>query len=251
MPLNTDQRYKAHVHNLRAVDSGCTHIFRELKRCIATRQTVATNVLLKTFVLLIGAWSEVRLLKLLHEPHGFLDPERDKILGGSSKIDQWKLCVELGFRRRYGVRSAVISRTSFPLTAYLRYQELNTLLEHDLRPIIEIRNKLAHGQWERALNNDLTDVSQAMMALLNTENALSANFKKNIVEALSRLVNDLVVGGNAFDRDFDVHYRTLEQARTNLRTRSYQSWCSSLQSKFERGTVRRGGLCSVAQPTTP
>ena len=241
MPLNLEQRYHAHVQNLRAVDSGCTHIFRDLKRCIATKQVVAASALLKTFTLLIGAWSEVRLLKLLHEPNGFLDPDREKILGASSKIDQWKLCVELGFRHRYGVRSAVISRTSFPLTAYLRYEELTALLENELRPVIEIRNKLAHGQWERTLNNDMTDISQNMMALLNTENALSANFKKKIVEALSRLVNDLVVGGLAFDRDFDAHYRTLEQARTNLRARSYDNWSASLQSKFERGALLRGG----------
>lgn len=113
------------------------------------------------------------------------------------------------------------------------------MIENDLRPVIEIRNKLAHGQWARTLNSEMTDVSQDMMALLNTENGLSANFKKQIIEIISRLVNDVIVGGLAFERDFDVQYRTLEQARTNLRTRSYANWARGLEAKFQRRSAAR------------
>lgn len=237
MPLTISDLYKAHVQNLRAVDSACTQIFRETKRCLATKQSTAAEALLKTFTLLIGAWSEVRLLKLLHEPNGFSDADRARILGLGTKVDQWKRTLETGFRRRYNVPNAAMS--TLPRTAFLRYQELVSLVEHELRPVVEIRNKLAHGQWARTLNNEMTDISQDMMALLNTENALSVNFKKTILDIISRLVNDLVVGGVAFDRDFDNHYRLLEQTRTNLRSRAYTRWAESLQLKFERGADAR------------
>ena len=239
MPLTTEELYRAHVRNLRAVDSACVHTYRELKRCIVTKQFTAVNALLKTFTLLIGAWSEVRLLKLIYEPNGFQNADRARILGVNAKIDQWKLSLEIGFRRRYNIPNAALSRQSLPLTAHLRYQEITSLIESDLRPIVEIRNKLAHGQWARTLNNEMNDISQNMMALLNTENALSANFKKHIIEVLSRIVNDLVVGGPAFDRDFDSHYQILEQTRTNLHTRNYDQWAKSLRHKFERGAAKR------------
>ena len=180
MPLSTENLYQAHVANLRAIDLACNHIYRELKRCLATKQDKAVDALLKTFTLLIGAWSEVRLLKVLHEPNGFAEAERSKVLNTTAKIDQWKLLAEIGFRRRYNLPNAQLSRQTLPLTAYLRYQEIISVIEKDLRPIIEIRNKLAHGQWARTLNSEMTDISSSMMALLNTENALSANFKKKI-----------------------------------------------------------------------
>jgi hypothetical protein len=241
MPLNTEDLYRAHVKNLRAVETACAHIYLELKRCLAIQQVAAADALLKTFVLLIGAWSEVRLQKLFHENNGFSDAERSRILALDTKLEQWKVALEIGFRRRYGVPNAILSKQSLPPTAFLRYQEINRLIDNDLRPIIEIRNKLAHGQWARTLNSEMTDISPAMMALLNSENALSANFKKKIIEALSRIVNDLIVGGIAFDRDFDIHYRVLEQTRTNLKTRVYEEWVLLLQTNFKRGSARRQG----------
>jgi hypothetical protein len=140
------------------------------------------------------------------------------------------------------VPNANLTRLSIPLTAYLRYTEINSLIEGDLKPIIEIRNKLAHGQWARTLNNEMSDISQQMMQLLNTENALSANFKKQIVEMLSRIVHDLVTSAVAFDRDFDNHYHTLYQAKTNLQTRSYEDWVAILQENFDRGKSIRDAI---------
>lgn len=246
MPLSTQELYKAHVQNRRAVESACTQIYRECKRCLATRQDTAARSLLKTFTLLIGAWSEVRLLKLLHEDNGFSGHERTRILAANTKVAQWQSALEIGFRRRYNVPAAAISRQSLPATAYLRYHEMVSLIENDLRPIVEIRNKLAHGQWARTLNAELTGISSEMMALLNTENALSANYKMKILEVVSRLVNDLMIGGAAFDRDFDSHYRQLEQTKTNLRSRSFDEWEGMLRSKFGRGRVSNQSRASWA-----
>jgi hypothetical protein len=234
MSLGRSDLYKAHVQNLRAVDSACTQVYRQLKQCLAGTQDVAASALLKTLTLLLGAWSEVRLLKLIYEPQGFSDREQTRILGAASKIDQWRQSIEVGFRRSYSVPRAELSPASLPATAYFRYQEMVSLVDNDLRPIIEIRNKLAHGQWARTLNNQMDDISPEMMAILNTENALSANFKKRILESLSRIVHDLVTSERAFDRDFDTHYRTLHQAKINLKTRSFPLWVASLKEKYTR-----------------
>ena len=75
MPLSNDEIYRVHVDNLRAVEKGCNQVYLQLKRCLAVRQDAAASALLKVFVLLIGAWSEVRLLKLLYEAGGFSNIE--------------------------------------------------------------------------------------------------------------------------------------------------------------------------------
>jgi hypothetical protein len=238
MPLSVAQRYQAHVQNLRKLDVACSHIYRELKDCLAKRQASSSEALLKTFILLIGAWSEVRFLKILHEPNAFSDEERLRVLGGAAKIDQWKLAVEIGFRRRYGIPAASLS-SNLARTARHRFEDLMSLIGNDLAPIIQIRNRLAHGQWCRTFNNELTEISQPTMAILNTENALSANFKMKIIDVISTITNDLLVGGAAFERDFDNHYRILEQTKFNLRNRNFEQWADMLRQKHERGRAAR------------
>ncbi|WP_439408464.1 hypothetical protein ACNJX9_08795 [Bradyrhizobium sp. DASA03076] len=245
MPLSVADRYKAHVENLRALDVACTHIHRELKDCLAQRQTTPAKALLRTFVLLVGAWSEVRLLKMLHESNAFSDVERAQILAKGTKLDQWKLAVELSFRRRYNAPPDAL-----PRMASHQFNDIISLIDNDLRPIIEIRNRLAHGQWARVLTSDLTEISPPMMALLNTENALSANFKKRIIEEVSRIINDLIVGNAAFERDFNAHYKQLDQTRRDLRNRDYTEWADHLRSKFERGRLRRNQGASI-DPAPP
>ena len=231
--------YQCHVKNLRAVDSALVQIYRQLKYCLAAKQDVAADALLKTFCLLIGAWAEVRLLKVLYEPSGFSDDARDTIFGVDTQIGRWKLALELGFRHRYGVPHAVLGDNSLPRTASSRYRDLTSLIDEQLTPVVEIRNKLAHGQWCRTLNTAMDDISQDAMRRLNTENALSANYKHRILESLSRLVHDLVTSENAFQRDFDKHFRTLCQLKMNLANHQYEGWTTSLIDKLRRGRELR------------
>ena len=102
MSLTPDEIYHCHVKNLRAVNSALVQIYRQLKYCLAAQQDVAADALLKTFCLLIGAWAEVRLLKVLYEPSGFSGTDRTKILApDNTQVDRWKLALELGFRKKY------------------------------------------------------------------------------------------------------------------------------------------------------
>ena len=63
---SSETLYKFHVANLRFVSNGLNHIFRSARNAIAcgNQNLVSTHVRLLLFIL--GAWSEVRLLKLLH-----------------------------------------------------------------------------------------------------------------------------------------------------------------------------------------
>ena len=207
----------------------------ELRQCLASKREKSARALLNTYILLVGSWAEVRLCKLLNEPNGFADKDRSAILAKDKQLDRWLLTLELGFRRRYGVKSAKLTKSSLSSSAHANYRELSALIEDDLRPIIEVRNRLAHGQWARMLNSKTTDYAPDLMALLANENALSAKFKLRMLDCMSQLVHNLVAGSAAFERDFDKHYRVLHQAKTNLDTRSYEAWKMALQAKLARG----------------
>ena len=183
MSLTPDEIYHCHVKNLRDVNSALVQIYRQLKYCLAAQQDVAADALLKTFCLLIGAWAEVRLLKVLYEPSGFSGTDRTKILApDNTQVDRWKLALELGFRKKYKIPRAPLGDNSLPHATSSRYRDITGLIEEQLTPVIEIRNKLAHGQWSRTLNTTMDDISQEAMKRLNTETALSANYKRQILE---------------------------------------------------------------------
>ena len=176
--------------------------------------------------------------KLLFERNGFRSEDREYITAGRQQFDWWKRSVEIGFRRRYNKPRAALPAALRPM-ARLLYTEVLSAIQSDLRPIIEMRNTLAHGQWARPLNSDGTDIAGSMIAALGRENALSVRFKMAILERLAAIVHDLVSGDAAFERDFDQHFSRLETARRNLKVRQYADWEAMLIRKYDRGRLRR------------
>jgi hypothetical protein len=246
--LSVEKLYRAHVKNLGSVTAGIQRIERELRSAISRKDDASTKALLNILLLLTGSWAECRLRKLLYEPNGFDDAHRSYILGGRSQIDQWHRSIETGFRRRYGIAHAQLP-SPLPPTARMLYNELFSAINLDLKPIIEMRNTLAHGQWARPFNSSGDDIVSSMLAALNQENALSARFKATILECLASVIHDLVSGNHAFERDFDLHFSRLENARRNLQKRDYSAWRANMIAKFEVGRVRRNAaLQSIAPP---
>lgn len=146
--------------------------------------------------------------------------------------------MERGFRKRYQIPSAKLSQV-LPLTPRARYTALLNIINDDLRPIIEVRNKLAHGQWVRPLNSENDDFSPIHTQQINGENAHSIKCKHRILEYLSQIIHDLAVGVGAFERDFDGHYSKLEHAKREITSRCYSNWLAAMRAKYQRGRPRR------------
>lgn len=167
----TEKLYKFHVRNLWSVTDGLDHVFTSGREAVARghQENVRTHVCLVSF--LLGAWSEARLLKLIYEPNGFSDPDRSTVLSETA-LGRWKILVELAFRRHYDIPLAELRPPKLPSTAHFRLTKLQEALDTDLRAVITMRNKLAHGQWAYPLNDALDDVAQEQMDALRTENLL-------------------------------------------------------------------------------
>jgi len=112
------------------------------------------------------------------------------------------------------------------------------MLTYDLRSIIELRNKLGHGQWVYPLNSNCDDVAQEQMDALRGENLLHLQFKQKLIISLSAAINDLVVSQPTFERDFDGHFHAIIEMRRNLKTRNYKDYVANMRRKYERGKAR-------------
>ncbi len=233
--------YQFHVANLREIDRAMNTIARALRAAISRRDAATESAFMRVYALLLGSWAECRLRKLLYEPISFDDSDRTKVRSQTTQMRQWEKTLEIAFRRQYGRRKGPLNEASIPHSAFTRYRTLTDLLSTDLVSIIELRNKLAHGQWVFPLNKDGDDVAQEQMDALRNENLLALQFKKALIESLSAAIHDVVVSKPTFERDFDAHFRTIVETRRNLRTRDYEAWAEGLRQKFNRGSIKRSG----------
>lgn len=233
-----EKLYEFHVANLKEIDNAQKRVALSLRASIASSKpdTYSFKCL---YALLLGAWAEVRLQKLLYETQGFSLSEIEIVKAESSQLKKWEKATELAFRKQYGVPKARLTPSTLPHSAHSRYMTLSEMLKNDLVTVIELRNKLAHGQWIYPLNDAGTDVVTPQKLALINENLLGLQFKKTLLEILSSIIHDLVVSRTTFERDFDKQFNKIVQTRRNLRTRDYEKYEQDLREKYQRGKVKK------------
>src|SRR4028119_1431615 len=95
---NPSQIYRYHVENLRELEVALRNISRLARETIARKDPEnSLRSLLRMYTLLIGAWAECRLQKLLHEEFGFTSAERGQVKSKTTQLDWWQETVDLAF----------------------------------------------------------------------------------------------------------------------------------------------------------
>lgn len=239
MTRSPTKLYSHHVANLRELQTALSNVARLARAAIALRDSQRSlRTLLRLYAFLLGAWAECKLRKLLHEEFGFSEAEREAILQEDSQIEQWRVTVDAAFRKHYKLPRAKLNARTLGVTASGRRDALLAILDQDLCIIIEIRNKLAHGQWIYPFNSKGTMVDAAKYQLINHENLLSLEFKLAMLGHLADAVHDLVVSHRTFDRDFDGHFRKLFQAKMNLTKRDYNKYALKLINSRQKACAK-------------
>jgi hypothetical protein len=223
-----EEIFRYHVANLREVRRAVGTIERPIKLSIREGDETREEVLTKLYMLLVAAKLECRLQKLLYQPDGFNDAQRAEILKAGSQLDRWLAAVEVGFRFQYGVRAVTAHSVGFSAAA--QYEELGRLIRVELRPLIELRNKLAHGQWAYALTNDGTDVAQDQMRDMNLLNYTNTRVRSALADYICDAIHELVVARDVKARNFDQHYNRVLESRRNLAAADHAKWSSKLQA---------------------
>jgi len=238
---NQSKLYKYHVANLISLDIAIKSTAISTRKAISEENNPAIKSFTRLYAFLLGAWNETRLQKLVNENGAFSDDNKQRIFSQNSQLEQWQKTVEISFREYYKVPRAELNQATLSHTAFHRFTTINTILEQDLRSVIEVRNKLAHGQWVYPLNSDCTDVEQEKYTLINNENLMSLQFKRALVTTVADVIHDLVVSLPTFERDFDIHYKSIISTRTNLANRSYGEYQKTLVMKRKNGIKKRRG----------
>lgn len=231
--------YKQHCENLGEIEAAIRTIELDLRRYISTQQN--NNVFIYTKILshLITCWAEVRILKLIYENNAFSNAEIDKILSSSTLEFKWQNALDIAISKAYNLNNTQNISSKLGTTPRFRYEEMSNLIKLDLLPSIELRNRIAHGQWKIAFQSDLKSISTKLTGQLRLENIVALQLKKKLLVGLAQTIHDLAVSPLTFERDFDKNFRLIEENKRNLHKRDYQVYKQKMIDKYNRGVLKR------------
>lgn len=242
--------YQYHCENLRQIESGFDSTVRILRDSISKNKENDIVSFTRMLTYLLSCWTEVRLHKIIEETHSssFTETQKRKILKTGASLNsvevKWKYTINIAVCKAFNFsettdRSAIESYLNTDLINRTRYINIMGCLENDLRSSITLRNKVAHGQWVHALNRDNTAKNTDITNEMNDMNIVTLQLKQKMYESLANIINDLVVSPTTFQRDYDRNYSALIANQRNYHQRDYNSYRTSMRSKYLRGIQKR------------
>jgi len=236
--ISPDDFLKYHQDNFYAIDATIKEVDKMLDRAISKNEDDIIQPFIRLYGLLLGVWAECRLNKLLYEKGGFNETHRKTIRSGDTIFEQWQICVEIAFCENY--KPEDLFKLSF--SARTKLDAILTMLEEDLKPIIEIRNKLAHGQWIYPFNNGLTQIEDKKRKILIDENFLTLKYKIQLISKIASIINSLVISKSEFEENFDDNYERIEHIKTKLekykKLNNYSHYVKKRQEDYEKHKKR-------------
>lgn len=242
--------YRYHSDNFRAVAGGFEHALKQLKLAIATKDDPAQEAQTRVAAFLLSAKIEARFYKLLFEPpvpEEFRDRINRRAGRAPSLMEKWERTIVEAFSLYYSVTGDFMD-SSAPDRAKEQCGLHLEALSH-FSSVIELRNKIAHGQWIHALNRAGRGINAGKTRQLEEENLLSLGLKDRAAQIVADAINDLVVSKRTHDRDLKRHQRSLQNVLRELETRSYEKFARNIRSR-ERVTQNHR-RAAVHKPPLP
>ena len=198
--------FKAQTQNVRELLVAETHLNRSINHALRSNNCSSAKMHTKVLSLIFCAWSEANFSKLIHTPHGLpikLIEEVKRIHKTNGLGAGWKKAVELSSKRiKTSCRSNYIPNISKKLCEVIDIYVVEPSL---------IRNKIAHGQWNTALNRNNTAINNELSKQIENLNVVTLIKWFTAHERLSNVVEALIESPNkAFQRDYWKEISNLE-----------------------------------------
>ena len=142
--------FQAHTKNVRVIERAWRHVNRSVNLALRKDDHASAKMHTKLLCLIFTSWVEANFSKIIHTPYGFSQDEIDQIKNEWNTNGlgfAWKKALDLGLRHasHNASKSNYIPNVKRMVTSHIN--------RYVIEPSI-IRNKIAHGQWEIALNKN-------------------------------------------------------------------------------------------------
>jgi hypothetical protein len=220
--------FRAQVTNVRSLQTAMREVHRSINAALRLRHEPTVRAFTKVYALLFCAWAEAIFSKVLHTPYGLDLDEIAQVQAAKDKgvREAWKTCVRLGLRHLDAQRS------NFTPNAQ---QKLETTIDVHVYDPSVLRNKLAHGQWEIALNRDNDAVQEEYTTKLEELDVVKISAWIEGHKLLARAVENLIESPKkAFMRDWYHFVVSIEDQIITAERRTLKEHVAKLAVKRKR-----------------
>lgn len=170
--------------------------------------------------LLLGLWVsllEIEFNLLITENEHFTKSFLKEIsISRKTLTQKWKALLDYYFKKIYFKKQdRALTISNLGHTAFHRYETLKNIIQKDLALFVELRNRVAHGQWAVAFNTDLLDKNQDltthMWKLTKKEMLLLKSLHKN----LPPIFKLLITSKKTFERDYDKYINRIIKGKAD------------------------------------
>jgi hypothetical protein len=219
--------YKAQTKNVKEISKARKQIERVINHALRRDDMLTAQVQTKALALVFCAWAEANFSKTIHTPYGFTLDEISQIKQAhkNNGLEKgWEKCIELGLKRILNHnRSNYIPNTK---------QKLKKLVQECVVEPSLIRNKIAHGQWDIALNRNNTEINSELSMQIQALDVVvvyrwfeSHKYLANIIEALIESPN------RTFHHDYWIHITELRNFLDKTRDWNMEDKIKELKRK--------------------
>lgn len=221
--------FSAQTDNVRELERAWRHVNRDINTSYLKNQLSSVSYETKIMALVYCALAEAIFSKLIHTPHGFA-PDHILQIKQSTKEhgikSGWLKCLELALLRVEGRGSGHVPNVQRKLSAFID--------AYIFDPSI-LRNKIAHGQWVKALNRENEAINRDITKEINDLTVVELYRRKNALEKLASILEDIIESPNkAHHRDYWQHLVDMEQEQAAMAGWTVERKLEQLRQKYER-----------------
>lgn len=198
--------YVLQSKNVRRLKQVQTNLIKDINFYLKKNNDFQVEIKSKLLALLYCTLSEAQFIQIVHTPDGFTSAEIETIKSAkNSKLEEgWKAMIDLAMNK-VGDWSNNTDLTN------RRNSILKIIDEFIIKPSV-LRNKIAHGQWEFALNRENTKQNEDLTSQLSSLDVVQITKWFEIHQFMALIVRDLIQSPKkGFHNNYWVNLTSLEQ----------------------------------------
>lgn len=203
--------YVLQSKNVRKLKQVEKNLIRTINTYIRKNDDFQVELNTKLYALVYCTLSEAQFIQIVNTPNGFIDSEIEKIKIEKNKngvVRAWELLFDMAFDK-----VNINWRKNADLTK--RRAELEKITEQYIKMPSELQNKIAHGQWDHALNRENTQENNSKTEELKELTVIQISIWSEVHQYLGLIVRDLIQSPKiGFHNNYWINLTQLEEFLT-------------------------------------
>lgn len=234
----TDQEiydlYVLQSKNVRRLKQVNANLVKDINLYLRKNNEFQVKIKTKLFALLYCTLSEAQFIQIIHTPNGFSSNEIEEIKSAKNRKleDGWKLMIAFAIDK-------VGDWTKNNDLEKRRDSLLQIVDNYIIKPSI-LRNKIAHGQWEFALNRGNTNENEELSIQLKGLDVVKVSKWFEVHQYMALIVRDLIQSPKkGFHNNYWVNFAALEQYLNSSKNWTLETKKNLLRKKPIIGEVKK------------